>query len=326
VSRPLARAAFRVIAAFVCWLGSIQLIAILNGLPSPLLSAKDFLLARLPGGTGAVLNSNFVTSIAGALAGAFFGAWGAQKIAARSKRRDDLLNEIRNTNAAIMLAFTVTDLSLSLKKQHVKPLKKIFEQQQLAYAIHLTQRTLGVARPVAIHFDLGTITPITLPMNILQHTVFEKISIGGRPLALMAILSQSAEILNASLKHRNELVTEFERRNVRNSAALLPEYLGLVQPPGKINQKYPDFVSAIFATTDDLIFFSLLMGKDLVAHGDKLAERFKREFEENPPAISRLMHWRQDVSSLIPDDSEYRSWLDGFVTQTATDGLVGAKQ
>jgi hypothetical protein len=132
--------------------------------------------------------------------------------------------------------------------------------------IHGVQRLLGINAPLEILFDLRTITPVKLPLAILQNQVFEKLSLSGRPLSLMTILSQSAETLETSLRNRNGLAAEFERRNEPNNAALIPEYLGLRQPPGKINEKYPDFVRAIFATTDDVIFFSLLLAKDLVAH------------------------------------------------------------
>jgi hypothetical protein len=295
VSRTISRIA----AAFIAWLALLYLVALLGQQPNIVGIAIVTLFARLPDGSGTVLNSNFVTSIVGALAGAFFGAWGAQKIAAKSKRRDDLLNEIRNTNAAIMVAFTVTNLSLALKKQQVKPLKDMFDQQQLAFAIASTQRRLfGRDHPVVIHFDLRTITPPEFPIVVLQHQVFEKLSVSGRPLALMALLNQSVKVLETSIIRRNELVTNFEQRNERDSAALLPEYLGLPQTRGKINQNYPDFVQAVYATTDDVIFFSLLLGKDLVAHGDKLSTAFSREFGKGAPKISRLVTWHQDVAAL----------------------------
>ena len=49
-------------------------------------------------------NSAFVISLIGALAGAYAGATAAQRIAERTKERDQLLTQIRSTNAAIMVA------------------------------------------------------------------------------------------------------------------------------------------------------------------------------------------------------------------------------
>jgi bifunctional pyridoxal-dependent enzyme with beta-cystathionase and maltose regulon repressor activities len=74
-------------------------------------------------------NSNFITSLVGALAGAGAGALAAQHIVERSKLRDELLREMRNTNAAIALAFSVTNTFLALKHQHIKALKENFDKQ-----------------------------------------------------------------------------------------------------------------------------------------------------------------------------------------------------
>ena len=84
-------------------------------------SSKDF------------LNSNFFTAIAGACAGAFAGAYGAQRIVARGKEREELLAEIRNTNAATVVALGVCNTFLAIKKQHVKRLKETFDKQKTDY-------------------------------------------------------------------------------------------------------------------------------------------------------------------------------------------------
>ena len=53
-------------------------------------------------------NSAFFASLVAALAGAFAGAFAAQRIAERGKHREELLREIRNTNAAIAVAYGPT--------------------------------------------------------------------------------------------------------------------------------------------------------------------------------------------------------------------------
>jgi len=68
-------------------------------------------------------NSVFFTAIAGSLAGAFAGALAARRMADKTRNREELLKEIRATNAAIMLAFGICNYHLSIKKQHIKSLK-----------------------------------------------------------------------------------------------------------------------------------------------------------------------------------------------------------
>src|SRR5688500_8489592 len=74
-------------------------------------------------------NSAFTTSLIGALAGAFAGAVAAQRVAERSKRREELTKELRNTNAAITLAFSIVNGALAVKKQHVIELKGAYDAE-----------------------------------------------------------------------------------------------------------------------------------------------------------------------------------------------------
>ncbi|MGA8690272.1 MAG: hypothetical protein WB662_10285, partial [Methyloceanibacter sp.] len=78
------------------------------------------------------LNSKFVSSGLGALAGAAGGAWAAQKIAERVKLRKRLLQEVRNSNAAIELAQGICSTYLNLKEQHVRRLKQAYDEQKAA--------------------------------------------------------------------------------------------------------------------------------------------------------------------------------------------------
>jgi hypothetical protein len=104
-------------------------------------SAKDF------------LNSNVFTAIAGSCAGAFFGAQAAQRIVARGKERDELLTEIRNTNAATVVSFAICNTFLALKQQYIKPLKVNFDAQNVAFRQYAAQQNLGqIPSCTSFHF------------------------------------------------------------------------------------------------------------------------------------------------------------------------------
>jgi hypothetical protein len=66
-----------------------------------------------------VANTNFMMAFLTALAGAAAGAYGAQFIVERSERKRRMLEEIRSTNAAIMVAFAILNTYCSVKNQHV---------------------------------------------------------------------------------------------------------------------------------------------------------------------------------------------------------------
>jgi hypothetical protein len=57
-----------------------------------------------------------------ALMGAGVGAWTAQWIAARNKRNDQRLEEVRAANAATTIAYGITDHFLGMKEQIIKPM------------------------------------------------------------------------------------------------------------------------------------------------------------------------------------------------------------
>src|SRR5690349_18959263 len=91
-----------------------------------------------------ILNSEFVKSLtgsaAGALAGALFGAWAAQRIAERAKVRDELLKELRHTNSATTLVFSIANAYINLKDQHVDGLWDRFQKTRAAALMALAKK------------------------------------------------------------------------------------------------------------------------------------------------------------------------------------------
>ena len=67
------------------------------------------------------LGTGFFIALVGAGAGAFGGALGAQIISEKIRRKADFLEEIRSTNAAIVVAFSICNSYLALKDQLVQP-------------------------------------------------------------------------------------------------------------------------------------------------------------------------------------------------------------
>lgn len=262
-------------------------------------------------------NSVFFTAVAGSLAGAFAGAYGAQRIAERAKYRDQLLKEIRDTNAAIMIAFGVCNSLLSMKEQHVKSLKEDFETQKTGLLDHKKNRELGhISKDKEFHFtaDLQTLSLPLLPVDILQRQVFEKLSLVGRPLSLTTTLSQSVHSLSASLDKRNQLIESYKAGNDGISPAL---YFGLPQT-GQINQDYPSVIDAIYNQTDDGIFFGQLLCKDLVEHGNQIAKQFKKLFGKDAPMITEPNFGKAEKSDLMPNTDKYVDWLTMFVKKTSS--------
>ena len=266
---------------------------------------------------GAGLNSNFSTALLGSLAGAFAGAIAAQRIMERSKRRDELLKELRNTNAAIMVSFSICNAALALKKQHVQPLYETFNQEKAALQEFNQQRSSGQRQGNSIyHFqaDFIVFEAPTLPMDTLKDLVFNKISAHGRPLSLVSVLDGSANGLRGAIAKRDQLVELIKKGDI--SEAELPfYYFGLPLPSGHTNQEYPDLVMAIYSHVNHIVFFSALLCGDLMAHGNRLHNAFKIQLGKGAPNVSSTDFSKPRDAGLIPPDSEYSDWLKGFAEQ-----------
>lgn len=261
-------------------------------------------------------NSTFITSLIGALAGAFAGAVAAQRTAERGKHREELLREIRNTNAAIAVAFGIVNSFLALKGQHVKDLKSRFEVQKAELLEHKRKRQTGEVQsdtPFALQADLQTIQALPLPTDTLQAVVFEKLSLVGRPLNLVITLIQVTHSLNESLAKRNSLIEGYKSDFPKDNQDFAPLYFGLPYGDGHVNLDYPATIDAIYSQTDDGIFFSNLLCKDLHDHGKQLSEVFRKKFKKDAPRVTEVDFSAAISSKLMPDESNYADWVAAFI-------------
>lgn len=261
------------------------------------------------------LNSSFAIGLVSAFAGAFAGALGAQRIAERSKSKADLLKELRNTNASITLSVTICNTALALKKQHVTPMATEYAKQKQGAlaAIDVAARGEG---PSFYHLtaDLKLFPAPQTPIDSIKSILFNNVSVHGRELALLAVLDQSiAEIKDAFLL-RKDLTAQLHAID-KDDQAFYELYLGLKSQAGQTNELYPDTVGAIVSYTDDIAFFAALLADDLIKHGQKVYQKLKSEFKTFSPKVSTVDFTRPRALGLIPPDSQYADWLQGFTEQ-----------
>jgi hypothetical protein len=259
----------------------------------------------------ALMNSNFTA----ALAGAFAGAIAAQRIANRAKQRDTLLLEMRNTNAAIMVAASICDTGLKLKKQQVKP---IYDRYIALRKEHdaFKQRGSNGREPqgaFVVQADLTTVQMPEVPIDVLRTQIYEKISTTGRPLAVAAVLSSAVSTLAGVLRKRIELIERFraiDEANPLRYALYLAEPYG----DGHVSEEFSDTVKAMYWLTDDVIFFSELLQKDLKSHGELVLEQYKTvtKREAKKVKISSVDWALAHNEGLMPSEEEYPRWRTGF--------------
>jgi hypothetical protein len=270
------------------------------------------------------LNSNLSIAFVGGLTGAFGGALGAQRIVERSKQRDEWLRELRNTNAATMVAFSACNAGLATKKQHVEPLRTSFNEARAALMKFQAERASGQRQGNAeyhVQLDLRVFPSPVFPMETLKNLVFEKLSAVGRPPALVSVLEQSLTGAREAIARRELLVQRFASGSVPENLTA-NYYFGLKLPNGHLSQEHPDLVEGIYSYMDDIAFFSALLCTDLMAHGERLHAAFAKRFGKGAPRVSRVDFSGPRKSGLIPPDSQYNDWLRAF---TEKEGIPSAE-
>jgi hypothetical protein len=257
------------------------------------------------------LNSNFITSLVGAGAGAWAGAYAAQKIATRSKLHDDLLSKIRNTNAGVRLAGMICNASLTLKKQHIKPLKEIFDSKKEELIAILAAQKLSQS-PTVFEFvaDFQNIPPLSIPnetFEALQRIVFERIDASSLPTILVPTLLQAINHYNSSIAYRNRLIEEIRTAGPRNIRTLAHLYFGLPDDNGNTDNRYGSLIYAISSYTDDCLFFSKMIADELGAYGKSLQTEFNKTFRNEAAKVASFAIAKTHLE-LMPKPADYPGW------------------
>lgn len=264
---------------------------------------------------GQVLGSTFMVSAVGALAGAAAGALGAQRVIERSKRKDDLLKEIRNTNAAIMVAFTIANTALGLKGQLVKPMQEKFKADLEAFERYLWERKVGLRQgnaPYALLADFKNFLPPAVPIDSLKKLVYEGTSSAGKPVGIVALVDTAAVGLSHSLGERRRVIADLQA-NAFEGEELARRYFGHESSRGQTHREYADLVDVISGYTDDLIYFSAKLADALNIHGNAVRSVYVEKFGNDVPKISSLDFSKVKATGLFPPDSNYTSWAQWMV-------------
>lgn len=264
---------------------------------------------------GKIFGSTFLVSCIGALAGAAAGALGAQRVIERTKRRDELLKEIRNTNAAIMVAFTIANTMLGLKRQLVKPMQDKFQADLAAYRKYRDQRRAGEPQsngPLELQAELRNFLPPTVPIETLKTLVYERISAFGRPLSVVSLVEGAADGLAHSLNERRRAIADLQT-SVLHGEDFIYRYLGERSPSGQIHREYAELVDVIADYNDDLIFFSVALTTELAKHGQVVRSQFIKSYGSSVPNVVAPDFSKVKASGLFPPEENYSSWMKWIV-------------
>lgn len=231
--------------------------------------------------------------------GAFAGAAAAYTLERRSRRKEALVDDVRNINAAIMTAFNILCAHIRLKKQHVDELKRNYDSFYAAIR-NAEQQQTTFSEPMDCH----TIDPMHMPLDILRQQVFEKISGSGEVQAWMIHLNESVVGLQSSLEQRNEWLKARrhyalnQEHEIENYHRFVREYAGLPLNGRMIDHSYGNLIEAIYSQNKDCIWFARTLLDELMRHGNSLIEKKKTKLRINEVQIP---------AEDIPNDAAYEN-------------------
>lgn len=262
---------------------------------------------------GKALNSNFASSLLAAAAGAFAGAWASQRIADRSKRRSDLLQQLRGTNAAIMVSGTICNSFLGFKSQFAKPLFDTFQKDRTDFLTYQEKRKAGQSEVAAFQFnaDFRDFSIPLPPVETLKELIHAKLSLTDRSISALANVEQAIQGLSHVMEKRRFFAEQAFSGSIWNE--LLPaHYFGLPLKAGHVSELHPDLVFAIHSYTNDIIAFSHYLCESLIAHGGRVRSSYIKAFDKKIPEITTINFSKPRANGLFPPDSDYASWLAGY--------------
>lgn len=259
-----------------------------------------------------VMNSQFVSASLSALAGAGLGVWGAKRVADQASERKELLDALRQANSLTVLATTIANQALSLKKQHVQELAaNYFSERDRAEALNEAILT-GNPTSESPRFtaQMLCVTPLTLPIDALKSLTLSASLMPGKALALLSVLEQSITELNSTIHQRTQHIEAFLR--TKSSPELFAQrYFGLRQRDGSVDRFFHDLMVSLRTYTDDVAFFASEFAEEMQAHAERVRTRALK-MQDNSPKATKVDFSKARSSGLIPPRDAYRDWLSGF--------------
>jgi len=250
------------------------------------------------------------------LSASFFGAWTAQRIAERNRFRDDIVKEIRNTNAAISLAMSVCNTAMALKRQQVTGAKRDFDLAKASYVEHVRLRTTGQIQgntPYRFTLALMTLPPPKFAIDSMRSVVLDRISVVGRPLHLAVELAEFAARLVGAMDARNHHIEAIKKNGGINTDEAARRLFGLPFGDGQHDLTFEQTLAAAVTITDDMIFFAYLLCKDLQKHGHWLVEKYHKRVGGIYPHVTDIEFSERIADGTIPPAEQYADWTTKFV-------------
>lgn len=252
-------------------------------------------------------NVSWLQALVASAIGAWAGSWATQRTINKHEVLKRAQIELSAVNHAINLCFTVANHYLGYKKQMTQPMNERYQKTD-----KLVRETLAAGSgEVLLNADFLILPTVDLPIPHIERILIEQVSMRGRGLVAAMHLRGVNRSLHDSLLERRQLIAAIQGASI-SSKRLAELYLALPDDQGNVDSRFRDNVFAIVSQTDDCIFFSTLIAKDLHKHGKALLRKHGRRLGTEKKSLT-TWNWNEDGEGLMPRDEDYKAWLVGFV-------------
>jgi hypothetical protein len=288
---------FILLVVFVGMVSAIVLVAFAPVADEATLTMRLWAIAASPISLGVI--STFIA--------AFAGTWGAQLLAVRTADRKALLSEIRGTNTALGLVFTIANTYLATKKQHIRALVQDYEAQVAARQAQVAE----AGSRFVYHMDLQIIAPPFSPIDELRQMLRERITPDGKAMIMLTPLVQSIHGFADTAAQLNIWIAEVKAMPENSDAMTAAWFFGYPYSPGRTDDRYPNFIKALKLQTDDCIAYSILIGQSLASYAKRLTVRYG----DSAPRITEANF--DKAADLLPDMAPYADWTTTLPPRTS---------
>lgn len=253
---------------------------------------------------------NFASQLVASLAGAYFGAAFAFRLSERGKKKESLEAELEAVNAAIYRCHSAFNAFANLKQQYAVSLKEAYDQERLRVVEHKARVDAGGSvEPLGVSFDFRTLNSLRIDTLKLRACVLDATRVKRRARSMISALADTAETVNQLILDRNRFVEAQRTLQVPDSVRVALVY-GLPVDGRRTDTSYGDYVSGILSSTDDCIYFSSTLCKDLGSYGDEVRHKLVKLSDE--VSVVTKLDYSTVAPGIMPDLKNYQTWENGF--------------
>lgn len=253
-----------------------------------------------------VLNPAVFVAAIGALAGAWGGAYAADKIARKKEIYREENSEFKATLNALAMANNIINTIAQLKMQHLDGLVSSYEQLHLKFEQLGATHKQGEVYEIYVPMDFQTLPKLVTPVGDLQHLVYERISLSGRQVMLMAQLVQCLYALDHAIDGRTVFIKNFKSKEWETDQEKIECFFGLPTQEGNIDADYKSLIEALKIHSDGCLAFSRLLHDALLGKAKKL----KGHLGADDVKIYSIDFLDVEKKITYPDMADYAHWVD----------------